>query len=42
IAYNVPGRTGSNIAADTILALAKDFPNIKAIKEAYGRISAKL
>lgn len=37
ILYNVPGRTGSNIAPDTTLALAKDFPDkIVAIKEACG------
>ncbi len=36
ILYNVPGRTGSNIAADTTLRLASDFKNIIAIKEASG------
>ena len=36
ILYNVPGRTGSNIEADTTLALAKDVPNIIGIKEASG------
>ncbi|MBM3162818.1 MAG: 4-hydroxy-tetrahydrodipicolinate synthase [Chlorobi bacterium] len=34
IIYNVPGRTGSNVAASTILRLARDFPNIAAVKEA--------
>jgi 4-hydroxy-tetrahydrodipicolinate synthase len=34
-AYNVPGRTGSNIEARTTLALAR-IPNIVAIKEASG------
>ena len=34
ILYNVPGRTGSNITADTTLTLANDFPNIQATKEA--------
>ncbi len=34
--YNVPGRTGSNIAAETTLRLAHDFDNIVAIKEASG------
>lgn len=39
ILYNVPGRTGSNIAPETTLALAKDFPGkIVAIKEACGDI----
>lgn len=36
ILYNVPGRTGSNIEAETTLALAKDVPNIIGIKEASG------
>ena len=34
IIYNVPGRTGSNINAETTLRLANDFKNIVAIKEA--------
>jgi 4-hydroxy-tetrahydrodipicolinate synthase len=34
--YNVPGRTGSNIAAATTLKLAREVPNIVAIKEASG------
>lgn len=38
ILYNVPGRTGSNIAADTTIKLAKDFKNIVAIKEASGNL----
>lgn len=36
ILYNVPGRTGCNIEADTTLRLAKDCPNIIAVKEASG------
>ena len=36
ILYNVPGRTGSNISADTTLRLAKESGNITAIKEASG------
>ncbi|MEI6816915.1 MAG: 4-hydroxy-tetrahydrodipicolinate synthase [Bacteroidota bacterium] len=36
ILYNVPGRTGSNISADTTLSLASDFKNIIGIKEASG------
>lgn len=36
ILYNVPGRTGVNISADTTLRLAYEFPNIVAIKEASG------
>jgi len=36
ILYNVPGRTGVNIAAQTTVRLARDFQNIVAIKEASG------
>ena len=36
IIYNVPGRTGANISAETTLRLAHDFRNIVAIKEASG------
>lgn len=39
ILYNVPGRTGCNIDADTTLRLANDFPNIVAIKEASGMMN---
>lgn len=38
ILYNVPGRTSSNIAAETTLRLARDFENIVAIKEASGSL----
>lgn len=34
--YNVPGRTGRNMSADTTLRLAKEVPNITGIKEASG------
>lgn len=36
VLYNVPGRTGTNINADTILRLASDFKNIIGVKEASG------
>jgi len=36
ILYNVPGRTGSNINAETTVKLAKDFKKIIGIKEASG------
>ena len=36
IMYNVPGRTGVNLTAETTLALAHDCPNIIGIKEASG------
>ncbi|HEX6630727.1 MAG TPA: 4-hydroxy-tetrahydrodipicolinate synthase [Gemmatimonadaceae bacterium] len=38
IAYNVPGRTGSNIEARTTLALA-ELPNVVGIKEASGNLA---
>ncbi|ACF14433.1 dihydrodipicolinate synthase [Chloroherpeton thalassium ATCC 35110] len=39
IIYNVPGRTGSNIAVDTIIRLAEDLGNVLAVKEASGNMS---
>jgi len=38
IIYNVPGRTSSNITADTTVKLAKDFKNIVGVKEASGNL----
>lgn len=38
ILYNVPGRTGVNMTAETTLRLARKFDNIIAIKEASGNI----
>jgi 4-hydroxy-tetrahydrodipicolinate synthase len=37
--YNVPGRTASNIAAETTLRLARDVENIVAVKEASGNLA---
>jgi 4-hydroxy-tetrahydrodipicolinate synthase len=39
VIYNVPGRTSCNISAGTTLRLARDFPNIVAVKEASGNLS---
>ncbi len=39
VLYNVPGRTGVNMSAETTLRLARDFKNIVAIKEASGNIT---
>ncbi|MBQ6192805.1 MAG: 4-hydroxy-tetrahydrodipicolinate synthase [Bacteroidaceae bacterium] len=39
VLYNVPGRTGVNMNAETTLRLARDFENIVAIKEASGNIT---
>ena len=36
--YNVPGRTGSNISAETTLRLANEVDNIAGIKEASGNM----
>ncbi len=36
IVYNVPGRTSSNILADTTLKIANECENILAVKEASG------
>ena len=36
ILYNVPGRTGRNISAETILRLAREVDNIAGVKEAGG------
>ena len=38
VLYNVPGRTGVNLKAETTVRLAKDCPNIVAIKEASGSL----
>jgi 4-hydroxy-tetrahydrodipicolinate synthase len=39
VIYNVPSRTSSNISAQTTLRLARDVPNIVAVKEASGNLS---
>lgn len=39
ILYNVPGRTGSNIAANTTIRLANEVENINGIKEASGNMT---
>ncbi len=36
--YNVPGRTGSNMAAETTLRIAHEVPHAVAIKEASGNL----
>lgn len=38
VMYNVPGRTGVNMKAETTVRLATDFPNIVGIKEASGSL----
>lgn len=39
VLYNVPGRTGVNMTAETTLRLARDFENVVAIKEASGNMT---
>jgi 4-hydroxy-tetrahydrodipicolinate synthase len=38
VIYNIPGRTGSEIAAETIARLADAYPTVVAVKEATGRL----
>lgn len=38
ILYNIPGRAGVNMTAETTLRLAREVPNIVGIKEASGNI----
>ena len=38
ILYNVPGRTGVNMSADTTLRIACEFKNVIGIKEASGKM----
>ncbi len=39
VLYNVPGRTGVNMTAETTLRVARDFHNVIAVKEASGNIT---
>lgn len=39
VIYNVPGRTGANMTAETAVRLAEDCPNIIGTKEASGNYS---
>ena len=39
ILYNVPSRTGCNVAPETLAYLAKNTKNVRAVKEASGNIS---
>lgn len=38
IAYNIPGRTGSNMSVATLLRLIKEVPQVIGVKEASGDI----
>lgn len=39
IIYNVPGRTGSNVSPAIILRIAREVPEVKAVKEASGSLN---
>jgi len=39
VIYNVPGRTGVNMSAETTLRLAREFDNVVAVKEASGNMT---
>lgn len=39
VLYNVPGRTGVNMTAQTTLRIAREFKNVIAVKEASGNIT---
>lgn len=38
IAYNIPGRTGININAETLIELSNCFPNLHAVKDSTGSV----
>jgi 4-hydroxy-tetrahydrodipicolinate synthase len=38
VVYNIPGRTGSNIAPETLARMAAECPTIVAVKEATGSL----
>ena len=42
VMYNVPGRTGTNMTAQTCLRLAREVGNIVAVKEASGKMEQVL
>ncbi len=39
VTYNVPGRTGANITAETTLAMADAIPSVVGVKEAAGSLA---
>jgi 4-hydroxy-tetrahydrodipicolinate synthase len=39
VLYNVPGRTGVNMTAQTTLRIARDFEHVVAVKEASGNFT---
>ena len=39
VIYNVPGRTGSNVSPATIVRIAREVPEVVAVKEASGSLN---
>lgn len=39
VLYNVPGRTGSNVTAATLIKIIREVPQVVAVKEASGNIT---
>lgn len=42
VMYNVPGRTGCNMSAETCLRIAREVPGVIAVKEASGKMDQVL
>ena len=42
VMYNVPGRTGCNMTAETCLRIAREVPGVIAVKEASGKMGQVL
>lgn len=42
VMYNVPGRTGCNMTAETCLRIAREVPGVIAVKEASGKMDQVL
>lgn len=40
ILYNIPSRTGVNMAPETVAKLAEKYPNIAAVKQSFGDMDA--
>lgn len=40
ILYNIPGRTGVNMAVETVATLANKYPNIAGLKQSFGDLDA--
>jgi 4-hydroxy-tetrahydrodipicolinate synthase len=38
VVYNIPGRTGADLATDTLVRISEKAPNVLAVKEATGNV----